>query len=190
MRFAWGVLMREIWRKFGMSPKTLVFAPLTVLTLIFCTVTIILLSSDLNRVAATSIIVGGIALYGASAALLCRAGLSKFADLEHMGMTDSLSELPNRRAMHADVREAIARKSEVAVALVDLDGFKLVNDLYGHAVGDKLIRKASDILLDVCGSEARPFRLGGDEFAIIVTDRHRYVELRRWRAGSFSVSLP
>lgn len=169
MRFAWGVLMREIWRKFGMSPKTLVFAPLTVLTLIFCTVTIILLSSDLNRVAATSIIVGGIALYGASAALLCRAGLSKFADLEHMGMTDSLSELPNRRAMHADVREAIARKSEVAVALVDLDGFKLVNDLYGHAVGDKLIRKASDILLDVCGSEARPFRLGGDEFAITMT---------------------
>src|SRR5690606_40428856 len=48
------------------------------------------------------------------------------------------------------------------------DGFKSVNDQYGHFVGDRLIKECASILTEVCGSEARAYRLGGDEFAIFV----------------------
>jgi len=56
---------------------------------------------------------------------------------------------------------------EVALALIDLDGFKSVNDHYGHFVGDKLIKEAARILQELCAREARAYRLGGDEFAIL-----------------------
>ncbi|WP_128891871.1 bifunctional diguanylate cyclase/phosphodiesterase [Erythrobacter sp. HKB08] len=147
----------------------LVLAPLVVLSVIFGTVTAVLLTSDIERSTAISMIVGGIALYSASAALLCKIGMRGISDLEHLGLTDSLSLLPNRRALHTDVRSHLAGGEEVSVALIDLDGFKMVNDLYGHAVGDKLIKEASKVLLDVCGEEARPYRLGGDEFAICMS---------------------
>ncbi|MCL4671755.1 MAG: bifunctional diguanylate cyclase/phosphodiesterase [Sphingomonadaceae bacterium] len=83
-------------------------------------------------------------------------------------MTDSLCGLPNRRALHADIRQNRSDDGSVAVALIDLDGFKMVNDLYGHGVGDKVIKIIADELRAVCGADARPYRLGGDEFAVSV----------------------
>lgn len=161
--------MFEATRKFSVSPRTMVFAPLVVLTLIFGGVTAVLLTSTMDSSATFSLIVGGIAIYAASAALLCRIGMAGIGELETLGLTDSLSLLPNRRAMHGAIRQGLTSHDEVAVALIDLDGFKMVNDLYGHAVGDKLIREAANVLLDVCGKEAKTFRLGGDEFAICMS---------------------
>ena len=83
-----------------------------------------------------------------------------------MGDTDTLSRLPNRRALHNDIEEFSSGDEEVAIALIDLDRFKQVNDHYGHAVGDQLIRQCSAMLQDLCGDEARCYRLGGDEFAV------------------------
>jgi diguanylate cyclase (GGDEF)-like protein len=84
---------------------------------------------------------------------------------------DSLTGLPNRRQFFAQLDEefaaARAQGYRLAVGVLDLDGFKPVNDIYGHAVGDKLLIAVGERLADACG-EAHVARLGGDEFALIV----------------------
>lgn len=82
---------------------------------------------------------------------------------------DGLSELPNRRALHRDFNASREDGHEIAMALIDLDGFKQINDHYGHFVGDELIRNCADIIGETCGAEAQCYRLGGDEFSILMT---------------------
>lgn len=95
---------------------------------------------------------------------------------------DSLTDLPNRRAFFAHLQQAYARakadNSRLAVGIIDLDGFKPVNDLYGHSVGDKLLMQVSMRLSHQ--SHVDNFfiaRLGGDEFAIVVSDAPQDDEL-------------
>ncbi|MCO5091205.1 EAL domain-containing protein [Bosea sp. (in: a-proteobacteria)] len=88
---------------------------------------------------------------------------------------DSLTELPNRRAFFARLAEVFkttpAERTRIALGIIDLDGFKPVNDLYGHAVGDKLlIAVAERLLFDRPSGALFMSRLGGDEFAYVVTD--------------------
>ncbi len=155
------------------SVQNLVFAPLIVLTLIFGTVAYLLVIDDAISISMTSpLIVGGLVVYIAAVVILARLGISYVSHLERLGMTDSLSHLPNRRALHADVGRHAARDSELAIAMLDLDGFKLVNDQYGHRVGDEVIKKCSTMLLELCAQNARCYRLGGDEFAISMTGAH------------------
>ena len=98
---------------------------------------------------------------------------------------DSLTELPNRRAFFAQLTEAFrtahAEGRRLAVGILDLDGFKPVNDLHGHATGDKLLVEVARRLSSQCaGQQADLFRLGGDEFALIlsdVTDDHAILAL-------------
>ncbi len=150
------------------SPAVLVIAPVAVLTLISATI----LATLLNRVgsdveSAGTILLAGGSAYAVAVILLVRFGLSNIAQLEDLGLTDSLAAMPNRRALHLDYARA-APGAEKALALLDLDGFKTVNDQYGHFVGDRLIKECARILSEVCGTEARSYRLGGDEFAIFV----------------------
>ncbi|WP_211369002.1 putative bifunctional diguanylate cyclase/phosphodiesterase [Pseudoxanthomonas jiangsuensis] len=106
---------------------------------------------------------------------------------------DSLTGLPNRRAFFAELEAACARARErgsrFAVGILDLDGFKPVNDLYGHAVGDRLLEQVGVRLSALVGGRAHLARLGGDEFALIIEDiaddascaafaRHLCTELR------------
>ncbi|WP_454726831.1 MULTISPECIES: putative bifunctional diguanylate cyclase/phosphodiesterase [Cupriavidus] len=85
---------------------------------------------------------------------------------------DSLTQLPNRRKffalLNAACEEARADGSRFAVAIVDLDGFKPVNDLYGHALGDRLLTEVGQRLLGLCDEHSHVARLGGDEFALIL----------------------
>ncbi len=91
----------------------------------------------------------------------------------HLANLDSLTGLPNRRQFFARLDEeflaAQTRGYRLAVGVIDLDGFKPVNDIYGHAVGDKLLIAVGERLLAACG-EAHVARLGGDEFALIVKE--------------------
>jgi diguanylate cyclase (GGDEF)-like protein len=87
---------------------------------------------------------------------------------------DSLTGLPNRRALADQLEAAIARPHEegdddhnVALLVVDLDDFKSVNDVHGHPSGDGLLRDVAERLTGLVGPGARAFRLGGDEFAIL-----------------------
>jgi len=87
---------------------------------------------------------------------------------------DSLTGLANRRCFFESLSGVFAaaarRDARFAVGVIDLDGFKGVNDTYGHIVGDRLLAETSRRLEAACKGEARLFRLGGDEFAIIVED--------------------
>ncbi|WP_209091386.1 putative bifunctional diguanylate cyclase/phosphodiesterase [Agrobacterium tumefaciens] len=83
---------------------------------------------------------------------------------------DSLTELPNRRAffahLEAELDKAKANGTRLALGVIDLDGFKPVNDLHGHSVGDRLLINVSKRLSESLKA-SKAFRLGGDEFAII-----------------------
>lgn len=88
---------------------------------------------------------------------------------------DSLTDLPNRRAFFAHLGKVFAAAhgdgARIALGIIDLDGFKPVNDLYGHAVGDKLLVEVARRLASHRPT-ANTFmsRLGGDEFAYVVVD--------------------
>ncbi|MQB41333.1 EAL domain-containing protein [Rhizobium sp. ICMP 5592] len=83
---------------------------------------------------------------------------------------DSLTGLANRRAffveLEAELERARANGTRLALGVMDLDGFKPVNDLYGHSVGDRLLVEVANRLSGTL-TASTAFRLGGDEFAII-----------------------
>ncbi|WP_235987523.1 putative bifunctional diguanylate cyclase/phosphodiesterase [Roseibium aggregatum] len=86
---------------------------------------------------------------------------------------DSLTNLPNRRCFFSEFTEnhasAVAGKAPLVIGLIDLDGFKAVNDMYGHAVGDKLLVSVAERLRATCQGDLLLSRLGGDEFAILIS---------------------
>jgi len=86
-----------------------------------------------------------------------------------LSYTDDITGLRNRRFLNEVSADAL-RQSPVSVLLMDLDGFKKVNDLYGHATGDELLKRIAERITAVCPAGAQAFRLGGDEFAICLTD--------------------
>ena len=88
---------------------------------------------------------------------------------------DSLTDLPNRRAFFSHLEEVFAQAeasgARVALGIIDLDGFKPVNDLYGHSAGDRLLVAVAERLLAHCHSDSVFMaRLGGDEFAYVVAN--------------------
>ena len=87
--------------------------------------------------------------------------------------TDMLTDIGNRRRCFRDLEEALTTAREegrsVSFAIIDLDGFKTVNDSHGHVVGDRLLHGMARRLEDILKSQGEVYRLGGDEFAFIVT---------------------
>ena len=85
---------------------------------------------------------------------------------------DGLTDLLNRKAIMERLQNAIetARGSgrKAAVAFIDLDGFKSVNDTYGHATGDDLLRSVANCIRDCVRDEDLVGRIGGDEFVVVV----------------------
>jgi diguanylate cyclase (GGDEF)-like protein len=82
---------------------------------------------------------------------------------------DPLTGLPNRRLFEEKLKEYLAggTTDQIAVLVLDLDGFKAVNDTYGHAVGDKALSQFADRVSSVLRAGTLFARIGGDEFAII-----------------------
>ena len=83
--------------------------------------------------------------------------------------TDALTGLLNRRALFERYGEEAVGVHRAAIAF-DLDSFKSVNDRYGHAAGDRVLKAFANVLCDVCGATACVARLGGEEF-VVVLDR-------------------
>ncbi len=144
------------------------FAPLGILSAIFGAFAgLLVVRPQLAPGSIVWIACMGVAIYAAAVLALGRFGLSHVVRLEDLGRTDSLTGLPNRRALHEDALRTARPGEEVAVALIDLDGFKLVNDHYGHVVGDQVLVECAHELREMCADEARCYRLGGDEFAVL-----------------------
>ncbi len=89
-------------------------------------------------------------------------------EMEHRAFHDALTGLPNRSALLRALGEALDGPGAVALLLVDLDGFKQVNDTLGHHAGDELLRLAAQRLRDAAPPGATPARLGGDELALVL----------------------
>jgi len=81
---------------------------------------------------------------------------------------DALTGLPNRRSFFQSLNTLLASGQPFDLALVDLDGFKPVNDVYGHAAGDAVLVEVGRRLSELCRDRGTVARLGGDEFALIV----------------------
>ncbi len=108
-----------------------------------------------------------------SAAVTARAKLETANhENERLANLDSLTGLSNRRQFFARLEQDFsnAKGRRLAVGLIDLDGFKPVNDLYGHTAGDSLLYEVGQRLLAFVGDSGHVARLGGDEFAFIVDD--------------------
>jgi diguanylate cyclase (GGDEF)-like protein/PAS domain S-box-containing protein len=93
------------------------------------------------------------------------------ARLAHLASHDSLTGLPNRPALMAQLNEALTAAARsggaVGVLFVDLDFFKRVNDTHGHDAGDTLLRRVAERFAAVVGDRAHLGRLSGDEFIVI-----------------------
>jgi diguanylate cyclase (GGDEF)-like protein/PAS domain S-box-containing protein len=94
------------------------------------------------------------------------------ASLERMAMKDMLTDLPNRRALQQKLPEALARSARsgkpLAVFFLDLDGFKGVNDRYGHDAGDELLRILAQRIVATVRRTDTVARLAGDEFVVVL----------------------
>lgn len=101
-------------------------------------------------------------LEGTTAALLLRE-----ADLSHRASTDALTGLANRHRLHERMSDELAHGRHFAVALLDLDDFKNVNDERGHEVGDALLLSVARGLTSLLPEGDLVGRLGGDEFAVV-----------------------
>ncbi len=101
---------------------------------------------------------------------------------DRIANTDMLTEIGNRRSCFRDLEAALETAREagtsLAFGIVDLDGFKTVNDSHGHLVGDRLLRAMAARLQDALAEQGAVYRLGGDEFAFIVRDQRDADALR------------
>jgi diguanylate cyclase (GGDEF)-like protein/PAS domain S-box-containing protein len=92
--------------------------------------------------------------------------------LQHLADHDALTGLYNRRRFQEELTHAVARSERYAqhgaVLLVDLDGFKLINDTMGHSSGDELVRAVATLMSNSLRDTDVIARLGGDEFALIL----------------------
>ena len=94
--------------------------------------------------------------------------------VEHLATHDPLTNLPNRRGLYEELNELIYRsqryKYTSAVIYVDLDGFKHVNDHFGHEAGDRLLTQVSNNFKSIVRQTDFVARIGGDEFIVLITD--------------------
>lgn len=112
---------------------------------------------------------------------------------------DPLTKIFNRRAFDEDMALAVQHNTHFVLVLIDVDHFKLINDTWGHAFGDLVLRRVSGVLAEELGV-AHVYRIGGDEFAAILPLQGRaltsvleqlqtVIRALRWRENSCRVTL-
>ena len=105
--------------------------------------------------------------------------VGKLVEMERLANLDTLTGLPNRRFFEAKFAEHLtrlssnsAKHSALALFIIDLDGFKAVNDNHGHAAGDQVLTDLAKRLKNTIRDTEILARLGGDEFAVLVAVQH------------------
>lgn len=117
--------------------------------------------------------VATVALVNAVAAWAIYAGMSLFAEdakgKDHLARHDELTGLLNRRGLQQACEDWVGKTADkhVAVAVIDLNGFKSINDNQGHHAGDEVLRQTAQKLQVLAGPDTWLVRLGGDEFGVV-----------------------
>ena len=115
----------------------------------------------------------------------------RIAYLEELSVTDELTGVANRRGFRVELRKALADAKRFSrggvLVMIDLDGFKLVNDRYGHIAGDAVLGMVAGVLEGYVRRSDTVARLGGDEFAVIMPETSP--EQGRLRAGELNSLL-
>ena len=95
----------------------------------------------------------------------------KYREAEHSATIDYLTGMANARALSMHLEQELARckreEASMAVMVCDLDGFKEINDRYGHLAGDKVLKLFANLVRGVCRTYDYAARMGGDEFVIV-----------------------
>lgn len=165
---SWGSLLAIVLNRSRRNVASLALVPLVVVSPFF----LLAFLAALQPSGAFAASPFTLALAGALAYAACFLALALYNRFDgrpdNAEPKDWLSSLPGREALQRDIERMSGGDQEIALALLDLDGFKEINDRYGHAFGDRLIRRCAEIARDVCDGEARCYRLGGDEFAAML----------------------
>ena len=134
-------------------------------------------------------VAGMVALTLSSAMLVLVVRRQLLPELFDLAQTDGLSGVANRRAFHELARHRLDQAAERhhvnVLALIDVDRFKTINDTFGHAVGDEVVRYIADFLGQAVRRTDVVGRIGGDEFALLIdaTPAQASELLERLRAG-------
>lgn len=117
---------------------------------------------------------------------------TKLAESEQLALHDSLTGLENRRAVERHMEKLMASAQPFSVIMIDLNGFKPVNDRYGHQAGDHLLRQFARELKPLFRPVDTVGRWGGDEFIVIAGCEGGEVEalvgrIRQWVFGDYTV---
>jgi diguanylate cyclase (GGDEF)-like protein len=130
--------------------------------------------AQVSEVRMILLLVGLIALFGGGAVFYLVGGRRLMRDHRmalRRATRDGLTDLPNQRAFQDELRQAVGSAARYedpfALALLDVDNFKLVNDRHGHPYGDAILKRVAAVLREARPGD-RPYRIGGDEFALML----------------------
>lgn len=156
-RFAWARVAGTPWNLLAVAPSAQLFAPL----------------SGWQHWVPWAVMLA-FALAAVASLVMLRRLMRQRSALAHLATHDPLTGALNRRTIERDFGRlaamALRSGSNVGVLAIDLDGFKSVNDLHGHAVGDELLRRVAETLWLTVRPSDVVARVGGDEFVVLLAD--------------------
>ncbi|HUD23100.1 MAG TPA: GGDEF domain-containing protein [Acidobacteriaceae bacterium] len=117
---------------------------------------------------------------------------TKLKSVEQLALKDSLTSLANRRCAEGRMEWYVAQKQAYCVAILDLNGFKEINDQHGHAAGDDLLKQFASELRNCMRSTDLVARWGGDEFIVVLScdlasAKPQINRIREWVLGDYTV---
>jgi diguanylate cyclase (GGDEF)-like protein len=131
------------------------------------------------------------------AAVVSALGRQQLREISRLAYTDGLTGLGNRRALKQALERDLARSARmgrpVGVLLIELDGFKEVNDRLGHLQGDEILRRVGVALRVTCRGTDSLIRFGGDEFVVVLPDSRTdeaMIAAERIRIAITAIDLP
>jgi diguanylate cyclase (GGDEF)-like protein len=123
-----------------------------------------------ERVADIALVIATVLLVAITArfALSFRENLRTLANSNQDARTDALTMLGNRRSLIRDLEYRLFQREEFVLAMYDLNGFKVYNDIFGHLAGDALLARLGERLSAAAAEHGEAYRLGGDEFCVLI----------------------